>query len=319
MKLHTLILALAATLAVLLTACGDDDDGGGDATSSPTAAQSVTASPEPAAFPLTITDDAGVEVTIDEQPDAIVALAPSFVEVLFAIGAGDTIVAADQNTDYPPEAEAIPKVDSLQVSIEDLASYEPDLAMLFFDPGGLQDALTDLDIPTVLLATPTTVDGVYDQIETIGEIAGHPEEAADVVTQMQDDIQSAVSGGSAQGISIFHELDPALFTVGPGSFPHEVYELLGVTNIAESTGEAYPQMSNEAVIAAAPDVIILTDADFGESAESVATRPGWDTIPAVVDARIYPQPGGLLTHASPRLVEDIETLAGILYARDDDS
>ena len=276
---------------------------------------SATEDPGGAAdFPQTITDDAGVEVTLDAQPEAIVALAPSFVEVLFAIGAGDAVVAVDENTDEPPEAADIPRVSSFEPSVEGIASYEPDVVLIFFDPGGLQDALIQLDIPTVLLATPTTVDGVYDQVETIGDITGHPDEASDVTADMRTDIDAIVADtDEAEGPSVFFELDPQLFTVGPGSFPHEVLNMLGAFNIADSTGEAYPQMSNEAVIAENPDVIILASADLGESAETVAARPGWSAVSAVTNSRIHPVPEGFINHASPRLVADVEELAGYLY------
>jgi iron complex transport system substrate-binding protein len=306
--------ALIALLLALTWACGDDDDeDNGDATTSPTSEATTTEDAAGGDFPQTITDDAGVEVTLDAQPEAIVALAPSFVEVLFAIGAGDAVVAVDENTDEPPEAVDIPRISGFEPSVEGIASYEPDLVLIFFDPGGLQDALTQLDIPTVLLATPTTVDGVYHQVQTIGEITGHPGEASEVVADMRSDIDAIVADTDPEGPSVFFELDPQLFTVGPGSFPHEVLNMLGAFNIADSTGEAYPQMSNEAVIAGDPDVIILADGDFGESAETVATRPGWAAVSAVTNSRVHPVPGGFLNHASPRLVGDIEELAGYLY------
>jgi iron complex transport system substrate-binding protein len=308
--------ALIALLLALTWACGEDDDDDDGPATSPTTEASATATEGTAGadFPQTITDDAGVEVTLDVQPEAIVALAPSFVEVLFAIGAGDAVVAVDENTDEPPEAADIPRISAFEPSVEGIASYEPDLVLIFSDPGGLQDALTQLDIPTALLATPTTVDGVYEQIEMIGDITGHPDEASDIVADMRSDIDAIVAGTEgSEGPTVFFELDPQLFTVGPGSFPHEVLNMLGAFNVADSTGEAYPQMSNEAVIAEDPQVVILADGDFGESADTIAARPGWASISAVTNSRVHPVPGGFLNHASPRLVGDIEELAGYLY------
>lgn len=308
---------LAALIISAVAACGDDDD---DVNPTPTAAPATTAAaseteqPDGATFPLTITDDAGVEVTLEAPPEAIVALAPSFVEVLFDLGAEDKIVAADENTDYPPEAESIPKISGFSPSIEGIAAYEPDVVLIFFDPGDLQTSLINLGIPTLFLATPPTIDGVYDQIRTLGVITGTEEEADAIVSQMETDIAAIVDGiEDADGPSLYFELDAALFTVGPGSFPDEIFNLLGATNIAQPTGEAYPQMSAEAIIAAEPDVIILADADFGETPETVAARPGWDATPAVQDSRVYGVPAALLSRPTVRLVDDIQMVADLLY------
>lgn len=304
----TFVLAGLIAVLVLAAACGDDDGG--------TATPIATATPaEASAYPLTIVDDAGVELTFEEAPDAIVALAPSFVEVLFAVGAGDAIVAADENTDYPPEAESIPKISGFSPSVEGIVSFEPDLVLIFFDPGDLQSTLLALDVPVMFLATPSTVDGVYDQIETIGEVSGHSDEAASVVSEMKTDIDAIVArlDDVDKGPSVFHEYDAMLFTAGPGSFPDEVYGLLKAPNIAEPTGEPFPQMSNEAIIAAGPEVIVLTDADFGESLETVSARPGWGAIPAVQTERVYGVPAALLSRATPRLVDDIQLLFDLLY------
>ncbi|MEX0683678.1 MAG: ABC transporter substrate-binding protein [Dehalococcoidia bacterium] len=308
------VYLLAGLIAVLLlAACGDDDDGG-NATPTEGGATSAAAT-QPTEFPLTIADDNGIEFTFDEAPGQIVALAPSFVEVLFAVGAGDSIVAADENTDYPAEAAVIPKLSGYEPSVEAIAAYEPDLVLIFFDPGGLQDSLVNLDIATMYLETPATLDGVYDQIETLGEITGRSDEAAEIVSGMQDDIAAVLAelDDVDAGLSVFHELDPMLFTVGPGSFVDEIYTLLKTTNVAESTGEPYPQMSTEAVIAAAPEVVLLADSDFGESLATVAARPGWDQVPAVLNERVYPVPASLLSGPTPRLVDDIQLLAALLY------
>ncbi|MCH7617447.1 MAG: ABC transporter substrate-binding protein [Chloroflexi bacterium] len=308
-----IVFVLAGLIAVLVfaAACGDDD-GGPDATPTAVATATVT---DVSAYPLTITDDAGVELTFEEAPDSIVALAPSFVEVLFAVGAGDAIVAADENTDFPPEAESIPKISGFSPSVEGIVSFEPDLVLIFFDPGDLQSTLLGLDVPVMFLATPATIVGVYDQIETIGEVTGHSDEAVDVVSDMKSDIAAIVArlDDVDTGPSVFHEYDAMLFTAGPGSFPDEVYGLLKAPNIAEPTGEAFPQMSNEAIIAAGPEVIMLADADFGESSETVAERPGWGVIPAVQNERVYEVPGSLLSRATPRLVDDIQLLFDLLY------
>ena len=110
-----------------------------------------------------------------------------------------------------------------------------------------------------------------------------------MVDQVQS-ISSAVAGATAP--SVYHEVDNTYYSAGPGSFIDDLYQTLGATNIAESSGEAYPQLSAEAIIAANPDVIILADEDAGESAATVAQRPGWAAINAVTEQpRLHCRPG----------------------------
>jgi iron complex transport system substrate-binding protein len=300
-------LALALLLALVFAACGDDDE-------APPAQSSET--PLPAAFPVTLTDDGGGEVTFEQAPERIVALAPSFVAVLFELGAGDAIVAAGENTVDPPEAASIPKISGFDPSVETIVSYEPDLVMICCsDTSGLAQALEAAGVTSMRFDTPTTVEGVYAQIELIGAVVGKSAEAEAVVDGMRSDIEALVSqlGDVQNGPRTFIELDPQLFSVGPGSFMHEALTLLKAENITEATGEPYPQMSNEGVIAADPEVIVLSDGDFGESPESVAARPGWGAISAVENSRVHPVPGAFLSQAAPRLVDDLEELARLLY------
>lgn len=303
-----LLLAIVVIAGTMFLACGDDDNSGG-ATSTPVPNEATDA------FPVTVTDDSGANVTVESQPEAIVTLSPSFAEVLFAIGAGDAIVAVDENSDYPAETEALPKVSGFEPSLEAIVAFEPDLVLLSFDPIGLQAALEELEIPSLFLANPADLEGVYDQIETIGEVSGYLQEAETLTAEMETDIAAIVSQVEdvGQGPRVFHELDNTLFTVGPGSFQGGIYTLLKAQNIAQSTGEPFPQLSNEAVIAADPEVIALADGEFGESLETVAARPGWGSISAVTTGRVSPVDADLLSRPGPRVVDGVMELASILY------
>ncbi|MCI0814874.1 MAG: ABC transporter substrate-binding protein, partial [Chloroflexi bacterium] len=125
------------------------------------------------------------------------------------------------------------------------------------------------------------------------------------------EITESVDGLDAP--TFFHEVDNTYYTAGPGSFIADLYDELGADNIAESTGQAFPQMSAEAIIAADPQVIILADEDAGESPETVAARPGWDVISAVQNDRVHIVSPDIISRPGPRLVEALDTLAGFLY------
>jgi iron complex transport system substrate-binding protein len=211
-------------------------------------------------------------------------------------------------------AQELPQVDSFNPSVEAITALEPDLVFMFYEPGGLREALEGAGVKVFFLNTPESVTGVYDQMELVGQLTGHIQEAGNYVAGMTARINEITEGlPDTEAPSVFHELDNQLFTVGPGSFVGDLYDILEAQNVAAETGEAYPQMSNEAVIAAAPGVIILADEAAGESAETVSARPGWESIPAVQNADIYPVDPDIVSRPGPRLVEALEVLSVLLY------
>jgi cobalamin transport system substrate-binding protein len=319
-------VALSALLAMAI-GCGDDEAGGGGGAATTAATAAVApiqaldcakeypgTEPDASNYPLRLADDSGKEVEIDAPPSRIVSLSAAHVEVLYAIGAGDQLVAGDLFSDCPAAAAELEHLDSFTPSVEAITALEPDIVFLFYDPGGLRDSLEGAGVNPYMLNTPESVSDVLDQIEQVGQITGHLKEARDYVAGMDARIDEIVAGlPDTETPTVFHELDNQLFTVGPGSFVGDLYDILDAQNVAEETGEAYPQMSAEAVIAGAPEVIILADEEEGENAETVAARPGWDTIPAVQNGRIYPVDPDIFNRPGPRLTTALETLAGLLY------
>ncbi len=330
MKVRRLWAIGVLFIAVLIVACGggDDEEGGqaGTATGTATAGASAFAAfdcdreypgtaPDASGFPLEVTDDNGETLTLEAPPAAIVSLSAAHVEVLYAIGAGDQLVAGDKFSDCPKAASELEHLDSFQPSVEAIAALNPDLVLLAFPDPDLQEALDGVAVPSMLLGIPDSVDGVIDQIELLGGAVGHADEAATLGGAMEQRIEEIVQSLPEVEAppKVFHEVDNTLFTVGPGSFVGDLYDILKVENIAEATGEAFPQMAQEAIIEAAPDVIILADEVAGESAETVKARPGWDSIPAVQNDRIYAVDPDIVSRPGPRVVEALETLAGLLY------
>ncbi len=316
------LLILVAVLALAAIACGGGGDGVAPQTTAATETPAVTIAPaaetpSPAPvelFPVTVTDSNGREVRVELPPQRIMALAPAFVEILFAIGAGNSVAAVDNFSDYPSAAADLPHLDAFSPSVEGIAVLNPDLVLIFFDPGGLQEALERLGIPVLFLASPSSVQEVFDQIELLGRVTGHEDEAETVTAEMRDGID-AVSEKLTdvdQGPRIFHELDAMLFTAGSGSFENDIYNLLKAQNIAAETGLAYPQLNLETVIVKDPEVIILAD-DPPVSVTSVKARPGWSNISAVIDDRVHVVDPDIVQRPGPRLVEALETLARFLY------
>ncbi len=339
------VLVAIAALALTLAGCAGDD--GADDTASPTAtatatattssevsptpptpsddtsptASSTTATPSPAttddqseaAFPVTVTDTSGADVTLDASPTAIVSLSPTATESLFAIGAGDQVTAVDQYSYYPEEAP-VTDLDAFTPNVEAIADYDPDLVIA--QDAGLADQLAELDIPLLVQSAPATFDDVYAQIAQLGVVTGQDDGAEDVVTRMQSDIDKLVGDApDATGQTYLHELDSTLYSVTSDTFVGEVYDLFGLENIADAVEDpagGYPKLSPEYVVDANPDWIFLADASFGESAETVAERPGWDTIDAVADGRVVPLPEDIPSRWGPRVVDFVQVIADAL-------
>lgn len=320
------LLLLALTMGA---GCGDDEGDGEDgaATVAGTASPAVApieafdctkeypgTEPDASNFPLRLADDSGKQVDIDAPPSRIVSLSAAHVEVLYAIGAGDQLVAGDLFSDCPAAAEELEHVDSFTPSVEAITALEPDLVILGFPADELQTALDGVGITSFLMEPPPDVIGVLDQMEQVGQITGHLKEAGDYVAGMNARIEEIVTElPDTAPPSVFHEVDNTLFTAGPTSFVGDLYEILEARNIADDTGEAFPQMSAEAVIAAAPEVIILADEEAGENTQTVAARPGWDTIPAVQNGRVHAVDPDIVSRPGPRLINALETLMGLLY------
>lgn len=297
-------LLLAALLA--LAGCGSDtagDGGTGEAAST-------------GAWPVTVTADNG-EVTIEEQPDTIVSMSATATEMLFAMGAGDQVEAVDDTSNYP---DGVPTTDlsAFTPNAEAIAGYEPDLVVLSDDMNGVVDALEALAVPTLLLGAADTLDDSYAQLEILGDATGHAEEADEVADDMRERIAAAVESvpAEAQGMRVYHELDPSLYSASSDTFIGGIYTLFGLENIAdgaEGASGGYPQLSAEYVVGRAPGLIVLADTVCCEqSAETVSQRPAFDTVPAVQEGRILEANDDVASRWGPRIADFAESVAAAL-------
>jgi iron complex transport system substrate-binding protein len=171
-------------------------------------------------------------------------------------------------------------------------------------------------VKSILLSIPESAEGTLEQIRLVGRITGHSAEAEAYAKGMEQRISDIKASAAGQKqLSVYHEVDNTFYTAGPGSFVDDLYEILGARNIAEDADSAFPQLTQEAIIQAAPDVIILADEDAGESAETVSARPGWDAIPAVKNKRIYTVDPDIVSRPGPRLITALETLEKLVYGQ----
>lgn len=300
------VLALAvATLVVI--ACG----GGKQETPHP-AAPTAAAAP---GFPREVKDASGGSVKLAAPAKRIVSFSPGATEILFAIGAGDRVVAADQFSNYPAETAALPKVDYSKPNPEQVIALQPDLVLFATRQQPQLEQFRGLNIPVLLLKEPDSLDGVYAHIALLGEATGTTERANMVVSGMRARVQAVTVkvADVQQGPMVFYEVSKDLYTAAPNTFIGALIALLKGRNVAQGATTAFPQLSAEAVIAARPDVVLLSDAQYGETPETVSARAGWAEMPAVKNKRLYPVNADLLNRPGPRLADGIEELAKALY------
>ncbi len=327
------LIPLALSVMLLAAACGDGataastaDPGTTAAPTTSTAAPTTTVAPttttttpEAASlFPVTVEMDGG-PVSIEAMPTKIVSLSPTATETLFAIGAGDQVIAVDEYSYYPPEAP-VTDLSGFSPNVEAILGYSPDLLVIAGSPDDLQAAAEAVGVPVLFLPSAPTLDDAYGQIEKLGAATGHIAEAAAVVADMQTRIEAASGDVTAPGtpITYYHELDPTLYSVTSATFIGQIYALLGLENIADvvdADGYGFPQLSEEYIIDADPDFVFLADAQCcGESADTVGARPGWETMSAVTAGHVIEVDADIASRWGPRVADFVEALAGAVYA-----
>jgi iron complex transport system substrate-binding protein len=252
------------------------------------------------------------------QPKRIVSLSPTATEMLFAIGAGDQVVAVDSNSNYPAEA---PKTDlsAYQPNIEAIAGYKPDLVVYSDDPGELKAGLDKLSIPVLHQPAATDLDDTYAQLGQLGQATGHADEAGRLAATMRAEIDKIAAAARPQRpLTYYHELDKNLYTATSKTFIGQLYDQLGMKNIADAAdkdGSGYPQLSAEYVIKADPDLIFLADTKCcGQSAKTVAARDGWDELTAVRTGGVVELDDDVASRWGPRVVDFLKTVAAKVQA-----
>lgn len=266
---------------------------------------------------ITVEGDTG-QLTFEDHPERIVSLSATHTEILFAIGAGDSVVATDLTSNFPPEAEATTKVDAFNFNIEEIAATEPDLVITGFNFQGEVEALQAVGIPVLLLAPAANLDDAYRQIEILGDVTGREKKADELVASMRTRIDAMISTTPGVPLTVFHEVDNTLFSANSSTFLGDIYRRLGLVNIADAVPDefasGYVQLSEEYLFSQDPDLIFLGDADFGESVETVRARPGWDALSAVRRGAVFELDGDIAGRWGPRTVNLVEEIVAAIKA-----
>ena len=271
---------------------------------------------------MVVADDLGTEITLDKPAERIVSISPSTTEILYAIGAGSSLVGRDSNSLYPEQVADVQDLGSMWdgVPVEDILALEPDLVVMGenISPDSAQQ-LRDLGLNVYWQANPQDFEGLYTNINVVAELCGKEKAAADLVDSLRERVtmvESALSGIDEKPL-VFYELDATdptnPWTTGGGTFISYVITKAGGDNVGDVLEGAWAQISAEELIKQNPDIILLADALFGVTVESVADRAGWDQISAVANGDVLPFDPNILSIPGPRLVDGLEQVAQILH------
>jgi len=275
-------------------------------------------------FPLTVKDGSGASVTIKAKPTRIVSLSPTATEDLFAVGAGSQVVAVDSDSNYPTNAPKT-SLSSYSPNVEAIARYNPSLVIATYNENGLVAGLAKLGVPVLMETAPSNLAGAYDQIEQIGQVTGHASQAASVVSGMQQQIAATIQqfdkkAGGATTLSYYYELSTApYYAAASTTFVGGLIGLFGTpANIADKADKAndadpgYPELTEEYIVTANPQVIFLADngaTDGGQTPAKVEQRAGWSNISAVANKDVFGLNDDVASRWGPRLPELVAEVA----------
>jgi iron complex transport system substrate-binding protein len=245
----------------------------------------------------------------------IVSLSPTATEMLYAIGAGDQVVAVDSLSTYPSEvANKVTKMSAYEPSAEAILGYTPDVVLISNDMNKITEQLQSVSSRKITVwtgAAAASLDDVYKQITELGALTGHANDAQKLVASMKDRITKAMPTAPSSG-TYFYELDNTLYSVTSNTFVGALLKPFGLTNVADGVevGNDYPQLNAEVIVKANPSIIFLADTKCcATNAAEVAKRPGWSGIDAVKNNRIVELDDDVASRWGPRVVDLIEQFA----------
>ena len=293
-----------SVFAVSLVGCGSPEAGTEEGSR---AEQEASGS-----FPVTIKDDTGTEVTVEEEPRRIVSLIPSTTEIAFALDLGDRMVGVTTNDKYPPEVEKIEKVGDINIDVEKVLGLKPDLVLASPLNGDTVEKLRSLGL-TVLAVDAESLEEVYASIRRVGMATGAVKQADQRIKEMEAEkkrvVQRVASIPEEKRVRVWVEIDPTPYTAGRDTLVHELITLAGGRNVAEEM-KGWNQVSAEKVIRWNPDVIL---AAYDIEDQTIASRPGWNRIAAVKEKRVHSIDPDVTTRPGPRITQGLEEIAEMLY------
>lgn len=313
--LPALVPALA--LALLLTAAGCGAPSNGGSGGNPDGNSGGNGAPARATTDTTLTDALGRSVTVDRPVGRVVSLAPNLTELVFAAGAGRSLVGVTASCDFPPPADTVTEVSALPVDFEAIAARRPGLVVATdqINAPRASETLSALDLPTYFFSFGS-VDDVFAALRAMGMLLGRPAAAADsarALEQAFDEVRRRTEDVERRPRVLVLIGDETLYGFGAGSYIHTLVRAAGGRSVTADLDAGAPTLSEEYVLEQKPDVIVgAWGADYDPD-RLLELHPTWDVVPAVRDERVYSLPAALLLRPGPRLVQGARRMGRLLH------
>lgn len=313
-KFSARVLAIVLIASLFLAACASQ------ATALPNTPTAIPSTPT--AKPITLTDGLNRTITLAKPAQRVVSMAPNLSEILFAILAGSQVVGCDEFSDYPAEVKSLPSIGGSmgKYNTEAIVSLKPDLVLATsINTADQVQSLEKLGLTVYLLPNPTTMEEMYQNLETVAQLTGRQAEAAKLVNSLKSRVAAVDSKIAAvkERPLVYYELDAtdpnAPYTAGPGSFVDQLIKEAGGQNAGSTLKDQWAQISVEQLLVENPDIIILGDAAYGVSADQVKRRAGWSNMKSVKDGKIFTMDDNTVSRPGPRLVDGLETMAKMFH------
>ena len=320
-KTLALLLVLLLTLTAFYGCAAATEPASAEVTAEATeAAAEPTA--EPTAEPLVLTDMTGREITLDAPATRIVALTAADCEILYAIGAGDTLVGRGEYCDYPAEVSDVPAVQSgMETNLEQIIALEPQV-LIMSTMAQTEEQIASLEAAgiKVVVSDAQNIEGVYTAIALIGALTGKSAEAQTVIDNMKSTFTArAARASELEGKSVYFEVSPlqyGLWTAGSGTFMDEIATMLGLTNIFADLS-SWAEISEEQILERNPDIIVTITMYYGEGptpVDEILARTGWQDVTAVKNGDILNLANNELSRPGPRLAVGAQALFDFVLA-----
>jgi iron complex transport system substrate-binding protein len=273
-------------------------------------------------YPLTIIDITETAVTIPQEPQRIISIAPSNTEILFALGLEDKIVGITNYCNFPEETKNIEKIgETFPLNLEKIVSLKPDLILAYAGQLNEIPRLRELGLKVIVIE-PLNLQETLKSIQMVATIGGIPEKGNILVenlSQRIDQIKTEVSNLEiTKKPKVFiGGIYETIWTPGEGTLFNELISLAGGINIAAGFS-GWAKINPEFIVKEDPDIIIIpigamNPGDELKIKENIYQRPGWSNLSAVKTKKIFIVNEDLFFRAGPRIVDGLERLYKIFY------
>lgn len=266
------------------------------------------------AAPITVTDDRGVAVVLQQPPTRIVSLLPSITETVCELGACNTLVGTDRYSNWPDSVRALPKLGGLEdAQVERIFMLKPDLVLASKSARVVQ-RLQALGMPVLALESQSLAD-TRRTVVLLATVLARPEAGQLLLQRMQQRLQGAAARipPAWRGARVYFEIASAPYAAGEASFVGEVLTQLGLGHAVPAALGPFPKLNPEFVVRAQPDLLMASRTN----AADMAQRPGWGALRALKAGHVCAfesAQNDVIVRPGPRLPEAAEIIADCVAA-----